>query len=168
MLGRPIEVLSADHQNKTDIGVSIAREWLGPGGVDMILDMGNSSIALAVQGLVRDADRVAIPISAVTSDLTGKACSPNGIQWTQNNWSNGGGADARAAHAGQDDVLPRHGGLQFRPLAGSGRRDAITGNGGKVLGRVRHPLNTSDFSSLPAAGAGSGAEVVVFASPAPT
>jgi branched-chain amino acid transport system substrate-binding protein len=164
VLGRPIEVLSADHQNKSDIGVNIAREWLGPGGVDLILDMGNSSIALALQQLVRDADRVAIPISAVTSDLAGKACSPNSIQWAQNNWSNAVALMRALLTAGKKTFFFVTVDYSFGLSLEADASAAIAAGGGKVLGAVHHPLNTADFSSYLLQAQSSGADVVVFAS----
>lgn len=164
VLGRPIEVLSADHQNKTDVGVSIAREWLGPRGVNLILDMGNSAIALALQGLVRDANRVAIPVSAVTSDLTGKACSPNSIQWAQDNWSNGVALMRALRTAGKQTFFFVTVDYSFGLSLEADARAAILASGGKVLGAVRHPLNTTDFSSYLLQAQASGAQVVVFAS----
>ncbi len=164
VLGRPIEVLSADHQNKTDIGVAIAREWLGPRGVGMILDMGNSAIALALQGLVRDADRVAIPVSAVSSDLTGKACSPNSIQWAQDNWSNGVALIRALRKAGKQTFFFVTVDYSFGLSLESDAAAEVRRSGGKVLGAVRHPLNTTDFSSYLLQAQASGADVVVFAS----
>jgi branched-chain amino acid transport system substrate-binding protein len=164
VLGRPIEIVTADHQNKTDIGVAIAREWLGPGGVGMILDMGNSAIALAVQGLVRDANRVAIPVSAVTSDLAGKACSPNSIQWAQNNWSNAVALMRALRTAGKRTFFFITVDYAFGISLQADAATEIKASGGRVVGSVRHPLNTSDFSSYLLAAQSSGADVVVFAS----
>ncbi len=164
VLGRPIEVLSADHQNKTDIGVGIARQWLGPDGVDLILDMGNSAIALALQGLVRDADRIAIPVSAVTSDLAGKACSPNSIQWAQNNWSNGVALMRALRAAGKTTFFFVTVDYSFGLSLEADASAEIVRSGGKVLGAVHHPLGISDFSSFLLQAQSSGADVVVFAS----
>ena len=164
VLGRPIEVVSADHLNKTDVGVAIAREWLGPKHVNLILDMGNSAIALAVQGLVRDANRVAIPVSAVTSELTGKACSPNSIQWAQDNWSNGVALMRALRKAGKKTFFFVTVDYSFGLSLEADARAAVLRSGGKVLGAVRHPLNTTDFSSYLLQAQASGADVVVFAS----
>jgi branched-chain amino acid transport system substrate-binding protein len=164
VLGRPVEVVTGDHQNKTDIGVAIAREWLGPGGVDMILDMGNSAIALAVQGLVRTANRVAIPVSAVTSDLSGKACSPNSIEWAQDNWSNSVALTRALRAAGHKTFFFVTVDYAFGIELESSATAEINRSGGKVLGSVRHPLDTTDFSSYLLRAQSSGAEVVVFAS----
>jgi branched-chain amino acid transport system substrate-binding protein len=85
--GRPIEVISGDHQNKVDIGATMARRWFDVDGVDVILDVPNSAVALAVSDIARDANKVFIASGGVTSELTGKRCSPNTVQWTFDNWS---------------------------------------------------------------------------------
>ncbi len=164
VLGRPIEVLSADHQNKSDVGVAIAREWLGPQNVGLIVDIGNSSVALALQGLVRDADRVAIPVSAVSSDLTGKACSPNSIHWAQDNWSNSVALVRALRKAGKKTFFFVTVDYSFGLSLESDAAAEVRKSGGKVLGAVRHPLNTTDFSSYLLQAQASGADVVVFAS----
>src|ERR1700751_602807 len=89
VLGKPIELLVADHQNKVDVGLSIARQWYDERGVRAIFDITNSGVALAIQDLAKSRNRLVIFDSASSSDLTGKACSPNGIQWNADNWSNG-------------------------------------------------------------------------------
>ncbi len=89
VLGKPIELLVADHQNKVDIGLQIARVWYDERGVRVIFDITNSGVALAIQDLAKARDRLVIFDSASSSDLTGKACSPNGFQWNADNWSNG-------------------------------------------------------------------------------
>ena len=87
-LGAPVEILSGDHQNKTDIGAAIARQWYDE-GVDMIVDVPNSAVALAVNTIARERNKVLIGSGAGTSDLTGSACSPNTIHWTYDTWSLG-------------------------------------------------------------------------------
>ena len=89
MLGRPIELLVADHQNKVDVGLAVARQWYDERGVRAIFDITNSGVELAVQDLTKARDRIVIFDSAPSSDLTGKACSSNGVQWNADNWSNG-------------------------------------------------------------------------------
>ena len=89
VLGEPIELLVADHQNKVDVGLAVARQWYDARGVRAIFDITNSGVGLAVQDLAKARDRIVIFDSASSSDLTGKACSPNGIQWNADNWSNG-------------------------------------------------------------------------------
>ena len=89
VLGKPIELLLADHQNKVDVGLSIARQWYDERGARVIFDITNSGVALAIQALAKERNRLVIFASASSSDLTGKACSPNGVQWNADNWSNG-------------------------------------------------------------------------------
>src|ERR1700727_2621713 len=89
VLGRPIELLVADHQNKVDVGLAVARQWYDERGVRAIFDITNSGVGLAVQDLAKARDRIVIFDSASSSDLTAKACSPNGVQWNADNWSNG-------------------------------------------------------------------------------
>jgi branched-chain amino acid transport system substrate-binding protein len=89
VLGKPIELLVADHQNKVDVGLAVARQWYDARGVRAIFDITNSGVGLAVQDLAKARDRIVIFDSASSSDLTGKACSPNGVQWNADNWSNG-------------------------------------------------------------------------------
>ena len=163
VLGKPIEVLSADHQNKIDVGMTIARRWYEDDKVDMILDVPNSAIALAVQDLTRQMNRVVIFTSAGSGDLTGKSCSPNGIQWTYDTY-----AYATALANGiMDD-----GGKSWFFLTSdyafghSLEHDAaavVKERGGQVLGSVRHPLNTSDFSSYLLQAQASKAQVIGLA-----
>ncbi len=87
--GRPVELVSADHQNKTDIGASIARRWFDQDGVDLIVDVPNSAVALAVANLAREKNKVFIGSGAGTAELTGKQCSPNTVHWTYDTWSLG-------------------------------------------------------------------------------
>ncbi|MBV9906296.1 MAG: ABC transporter substrate-binding protein, partial [Hyphomicrobiales bacterium] len=89
VLGKPIELLVADHQNKVDVGLAVARQWYDERGVRAIFDITNSGVGLAVQDLAKARNRIVIFDSASSSDLTGKACSTNGVQWNADNWSNG-------------------------------------------------------------------------------
>lgn len=161
--GRTIEVLSADHQNKPDVGSVIARRWLDTDGVEMIADLPNSAVALAVSDLVRDRNKVMIGSGAGTAALTGDKCSPNTVHWTYDTWSLG--------HALARAVMQRGGktwffitadytfGHDLEKQAG----DEVAAGGGKVLGSVRHPLGTPDFASFLVQAQSSGAEVVAFA-----
>jgi len=147
VLGRPIEVLSADHQNKVDIGMAIARRWYEDDKVDMILDVPNSAIALAVQDLTRQMNRVVIYTSPGSTELTGKSCSPNGMQWTYDTY-----AYAKAVANGVMDEGGKSwffitSDYAFGHSLESDASSAIKARSGQVLGSVRHPLNTSDFSS---------------------
>ena len=140
MFGKPIEVVFADHQNKPDIGSAIAREWFSVGQVDMVVNMPNSGVALAVQQIAREAGRVSINSSASTTDLTGKSCSPTGLHWTSDAYAQAHGT-ARALMQRGDDTwffltVDYTGGYTLEDSA----RPVILGQGGKVLGSVRHPL----------------------------
>lgn len=146
--GIKVEVVSADHQNKPDIGSAIVRRWLDAGGVDAILDVPNSGVALAVNEVVRGSRHAFLASSTASSDLTGKACSPNTVQWTFDTWS--------IANTTVKSVTERGGSSWFFLTADYAfghalERDgaaAIAANGAKVIGSVRHPIGTSDFSSF--------------------
>jgi branched-chain amino acid transport system substrate-binding protein len=143
-----IEVVSADHQNKPDVGSALTRRWLDVDGVDAILDVPNSGVALAVNEIVRGSRHAFLASSTASSDLTGKACSPNTVQWTFDTWS--------VANATVRSVTERGGSPWFFLTADYAfgyalERDAtaaIAANGAKVIGSVRHPTGTSDFSSF--------------------
>ncbi len=161
--GRTLEVVSADHQNKPDIGSVIARRWLDTDGVEVIVDLPNSAVALAVNDLVRDRNKVMIGSGAGTAALTGDKCTPNTVHWTYDTWSLG--------HALARAVMQRGGktwffitadyafGHDLEKQAG----EEVAAGGGKVVGSVRHPLGTPDFASFLVQAQSSGAEVVAFA-----
>ena len=121
VLGKPIEIVSADHQNKPDIGSQIASKWFDIDNVDMIVDAPNSSVALAVQGIAKQRSRVFIASAGGTAELTGKSCSPTGIQWTWDTYAAAvSTAKAIVGEGGKIVVLP-HCRLCVRPRDGSGR-----------------------------------------------
>jgi branched-chain amino acid transport system substrate-binding protein len=161
--GRPIEVIAADHQNKPDVGTSIARSWYDNEKVDIIVDVPTSSIALPLQNITREKDKVLIVSGAGTSDLTGKACSPNGIHWTYDTYSQSSVAVRALLRQGQGTWFF----LTVNNALGQAlERDAaglIKDGGGKVLGSVKHPLNTADFSSFILQAQNSGAAVFALA-----
>ena len=163
VLGKPIELLVADHQNKVDIGLSIARQWYDERGVMAIFDITNSGVALAIQDLAKARDRIVIFDSASSSDLTGKACSPNGLQWNADNWSNGVALMRLLIKQKLDSFFFITADYAFGASLEADARAAIANAGGTVVGAVRSPLNTADFSSYLIAAQGSGAKVVVFA-----
>jgi branched-chain amino acid transport system substrate-binding protein len=146
--GIKVEVVSADHQNKPDVGSAIVRRWLDVGGVDAILDVPNSGVALAVNEIVRGSKHAFLASSTASSDLTGKLCSPNTVQWTFDTWS--------LANATVASVVQRGGSSWFFLTADYAfgyalERDgaaAVQANGATVLGSVHHPIGTSDFSSF--------------------
>jgi branched-chain amino acid transport system substrate-binding protein len=143
-----VEVTTADHQNKVDIGTTIARRWLERDGVDMIIDVPNSAIALGVNTLARDLNKVFIASGAGTADLTGKACTPNTVHWTYDTWELG--------HSIAKAVFARGGTTWYFITADytfgkdleTSASDEITKLGGRVLGAARVPLGASDFSSF--------------------
>ena len=163
VLGKPVEVTFADHQNKPDIGSAIAREWFAIGQVDMVIDMPNSSVALAVQQVAREAGRISINSGAATTDLTGKACSPTGMHWTSDAYALAHGT----AHALMQRGLESWFFLTVDYAGGYTMEDAafpvIRADGGKIVGSVRHPLNTADFSSYLLQAQSSRAKVVALA-----
>jgi branched-chain amino acid transport system substrate-binding protein len=162
-LGKPIELVVADHQNKVDVGLQIARQWYDERGVRAIFDITNSGVALAIQDLAKARNRLVIFDSASSSDLTGKACSPNGIQWNADNWSNGVALMRLLIREKLDSFFFITADYAFGASLEADARDAIAKAGGTVVGGVRSPLNTADFSSYLVAAQGSGARVVVFA-----
>jgi branched-chain amino acid transport system substrate-binding protein len=163
VLGKPIELLVADHQNKVDVGLAIARRWYDERGARAIFDITNSGVALAIQDLAKARNRIVIFASASSSDLTGKACSPNGVQWNADNWSNGVALMRLLIKQKLDSFFFITADYAFGVSLEADARDAIAEAGGAVVGAVRSPLNTADFSSYLIAAQGSGAKVVVFA-----
>ena len=146
VLGRRIEVRSADHQMKADVGSAIARRWFDD-GVDLVTDLTNSAVALAVQQLAHERGKVAIFTSPGATDLTGKACSPTGFHWVYDNYSNGHGLAATAVKQGLKTWFFVTVDFAFGRSLEDNLGRAVAQAGGTVLGAVRHPLNTSDFSS---------------------
>jgi branched-chain amino acid transport system substrate-binding protein len=163
VLGKPIELLVADHQNKVDIGLAIARQWYDERGVRAIFDITNSGVGLAVQDLAKARDRIVIFDSASSSDFTGKACSPNGIQWNADNWSNGVALMRLLIKQKLDSFFFITADYAFGASLEADARDAIAKAGGTVVGGVRSPLNTADFSSFLISAQASKAKVIVFA-----
>jgi branched-chain amino acid transport system substrate-binding protein len=162
VLGKKIELLVADHQNKVDIGMAVAREWYDARGVEVIFDITNSGVALALQDLAKARRRLVIFDSASSSDLTGKACSPNGLQWNADNWSNGVSLMRLLIKQKLDTFFFITADYAFGASLEADARDAIAKAGGVTMG-VRAPLNTADFSSYLLSAQASGAKVVVLA-----
>jgi branched-chain amino acid transport system substrate-binding protein len=162
-LGRKIELLVADHQNKVDVGMAIAREWYDEKGVRAIFDITNSGVALALQDLAKARKRLVIFDSASSSDLTGKACSPNGFQWNADNWSNGVSLMRLLIQDKRDSFFFITADYAFGASLEADARAAIAAAGGTTVGAVRAPLNTADFSSYLLSAQASGAKVVVLA-----
>jgi branched-chain amino acid transport system substrate-binding protein len=146
--GLPIEVISADHQNKPDIGSSIAREWYETKGVDVIVDVPTSSVALAVSEVTKGKNKVFLDSGAGTSDLTGKACSPNTIHWAYDTWALSNAAGREIIKNGGDTWFFLTVDYAFGAALERDATKVIEQMGGKVLGDVKHPLNAQDFSSF--------------------
>ncbi|MEK0083209.1 ABC transporter substrate-binding protein [Benzoatithermus flavus] len=161
--GTPIEVVSADHQNKPDIGSNIARQWYDVDGVDMVIDVPNSAVALAVNEVTREKNKVFINSGAATSDLTGPKCSPNTVHWTYDTWALANGTGKAVVKNGGDTWFFITADYAFGHALEKDTTAVIEANGGKVLGSVRHPLSTSDFSSFLLQAQASGAKVIGLA-----
>jgi len=146
--GMPIEIVSADHQNKADVGSNIAREWYDTKNVDVIVDVPTSSVALAVSELTRDKNKVFLVSGAGTSDLTGEKCSPNTIHWAYDTWALANAAGREIVKNGGDTWFFLTVDYAFGAALERDATKAIEASGGKVLGEVKHPLKTPDFSSF--------------------
>ena len=163
VLDRPIEIVSADHQNKPDVATAIARKWYDTEGVDAIMELTTSSVALAVQDLSKEKKKINIVTGAATTALTGKNCSPYGFHWAY---------DTHALAVGTGGALVENGGntwffltvdYAFGHALEADTAKYVTSKGGKVIGSVRHPLNSSDFSSFVLQAQSSGAKVIGLA-----
>jgi branched-chain amino acid transport system substrate-binding protein len=146
--GMKVEIIQADHQNKPDVGSSIARQWYDRDGVDVIVDVPNSGVALAVNQLTREKGKAFLVSGAATADLTGKACSPNTIHWTYDTWMLANGTGNAIVKTGGDSWYFLTADYAFGHALERDTEAVVLKNGGKVLGKVRHPLNTQDFSSF--------------------
>lgn len=163
VLGKPIEIVSADHQNKADIGSSIARRWLDTEKVDVIVDVPNSSVALAVQDIVRQKNRVLLVSGGGTSELTGRSCSPNGIHWTYDTYALSQAIVESLIGKGMNSWFFISADYTFGKTLEEDAAAAIRRLGGTVVGHVRHPLNTPDFASYLLQAQSSEAQVVALA-----
>ncbi|WP_439099800.1 ABC transporter substrate-binding protein [Bradyrhizobium yuanmingense] len=146
--GWTIEVLSGDHQNKPDIGVNIARQWIDSDKVDAIADTPSSGVALAVSNLVKEKNAVLLNSGAATADLTGKACTPNTVSFTYDTYMLANGTGKALTKAGGDSWFFLTADYAFGHALERDTGAVVTATGGKVLGGVKHPLNTADFSSF--------------------
>jgi branched-chain amino acid transport system substrate-binding protein len=159
----PVEVVTADHQNKTDIGIGIARRWFDQENVDVVVDVPNSAIALGVSTLAREKNKVLIGSGAGTAALTGAQCSPNTVHWTYDTWALGHGlAKALVAGGGKRWFFITADYAFGKDLEASAA-DEVKALGGTVLGVARHPLGTSDYSSYLIQAQASGADVIGIA-----
>jgi branched-chain amino acid transport system substrate-binding protein len=146
--GLKVEVVGADHQNKPDVGSNIARQWYDTDKVDVIVDVPTSSVALAVNQVTREKGKAFLVSGAATSDLTGKACSPNTIHWTYDTWNLANGTGSAIVKTGGDTWFFLTADYAFGHALERDTEAVVLKNGGKVLGKVRHPFPGSDFSSF--------------------
>jgi branched-chain amino acid transport system substrate-binding protein len=161
--GKPIIVVSADHQNKPDVGAAIARAWYDTDKVDTIVDVPTSSVALAVQQVTRDKNRVFLMSGPGASDLTGKACSPNGIHWTYDTYALSHVAGKALLARGEDTWFFITADYAFGHALERDAAEVVKTGGGKVLGAVRAPLNNQDFPSFLLQAQGSKAKIIGLA-----
>ncbi|CAL8981095.1 hypothetical protein RHODGE_RHODGE_04239 [Rhodoplanes serenus] len=143
-----VEIVSADHQNKPDIASTIARQWFDVDGVDMITELTTSSVALAVQDIARDKKKINMVVGAATARLTGDACSPTGFHWAFDTRALAVGTGAEVVKDGGDTWFFLTADYAFGHQLEKDTTEIVVQSGGKVLGSVRHPLNTADFSSF--------------------
>ena len=146
--GLKVEIVFADHQNKPDVGTKVAREWFDAEKVDVIVDVCTSSVALPISQIAREKGRALLVSCAGSSDLTGKACSPNTIHWTYDTWALANGTAKAVVKSGGDTWFFITADYAFGHALERDVEAVVLKNGGKVLGRVRAPLNTQDFSSF--------------------
>ena len=146
--GYKVEVVSADHQNKADIGSAIASKWYDAEKVDVIVDMPNSGVALAVNQITKDKGKAFLASGPGTSDLTGKACSPNTVHWAYDTWMLANGTGTAITKAGGDTWFFITADYAFGQALERDTTAAVMKNGGKVIGGVKAPINNQDFSSF--------------------
>jgi branched-chain amino acid transport system substrate-binding protein len=161
--GKPVEVVSADHQNKPDVAVNIARNWYDNEKVDAIFDVPTSSVALPISALTREKNKINMNSGAGSSDLTGVACSPNTVHWTYDTYALSNVAGKAMVKQGEDSWFFITADYAFGMALERDAANVVKEMGGKVLGDVRHPLNSSDFSSFLLQAQASKAKVVALA-----
>ncbi|MDR6430352.1 ABC transporter substrate-binding protein [Brucella pseudogrignonensis] len=163
VLDAPIEIITADHQNKPDVAANIARQWYDTEQVDAIMELTSSSVGLAVQALSKDKKKITINTGAATSELTGKQCSPYGFHWAYDTHALAVGTGGSLVEQGGDTWYFLTADYAFGYSLEDQTSKFVTSKGGKVLGSVRHPLSTTDYSSFLLQAQASGAKVVGLA-----
>jgi branched-chain amino acid transport system substrate-binding protein len=143
-----IEIVFADHQNKPDVGSNVVRQWYDVDKVDMVVDVPTSSVALAVNNITKEKNKVFLVSGAATADLTGKACTPNTIHWTYDTWALANGTGNAIVKTGGDSWFFLTADYAFGHALERDTEAVVTKAGGKVLGKVRHPFPGTDFSSF--------------------
>lgn len=160
---RPVEVVFADHQNKTDIGAAILRRWYDEEDVDVALDFANSAIALSAVSITRDRNKVMIPSGVGTTELTGAQCSPNTIHWTWDSYGNANALVKSVVAQGGKKWFFVTVDYAFGHSLEENVSKLVKAQGGVIIGSVKHPLTTPDFSSYLVTAQASGADVIVLA-----
>ena len=163
VLDMPIEIVSADHQNKADIASNIAREWYDVDGVDAIMELTTSSVALAVQALSAEKDKITITTGAATTELTGAQCAPNSFHWAYDTHALAVGTGGALVEQGGDSWFFLTADYAFGYSLEEQTTEFVESQGGSVVGSVRHPLSTSDYSSFLLQAQSSGAKVIGLA-----
>ena len=163
VLDAPIEIVDADHQNKPDIASNIARQWYDTEQVDSIMELTTSSVALAVQAIAKEKKKIDIVTGAATTDLTGKACSPYGFHWAYDTHALAVGTGGALVKQGGDSWFFLTADYAFGYSLEGQTSDFVKANGGTVVGSVRHPLASQDFSSFLLQAQSSGAKVIGLA-----
>ncbi|MSP46287.1 MAG: ABC transporter substrate-binding protein [Xanthobacteraceae bacterium] len=143
-----VELVSADHQNKADVGSGVVNKWYDTENVDLVIDVPNSGVALAVSQIAATKNKVFIVSGAAASDLTGSKCNANTVHWTYDTWMLANGTGKALVKTGGDTWFFLTADYAFGHALERDTAAAVEANGGKVLGKVRHPLNTNDFSSF--------------------
>jgi branched-chain amino acid transport system substrate-binding protein len=161
--GITAQVISADHQNKPDVASNLARQWYDQDAVDVILDVPTSSAALAVNDITREKNKIFINSGGATSDLTGKACSPNTVHWTYDTWQLSNGTGTAVVQNGGKSWFMIVADYAFGQAMERDATAVVKANGGEVIGSVKHPFPGTDFSSYLLQAQSSGAQVVAFA-----
>jgi branched-chain amino acid transport system substrate-binding protein len=163
VLGKPVEIVFADHQNKSDVGAAIARQWFDIGKVDMAIGFDHSAVALAVEQLAAERNKIAIAGAVGSTAFTGKSCTANEASWIYDSYALTTSLAKATVAEGRDTWFFITVDYAFGHSLEADATAAVQAAGGKVLGSVRHPLNTSDFSSYLLQAKASGAKVIAFA-----
>ena len=161
--GINVEIVSADHQNKPDVGSNVARQWYDTENVDVIADVPTSSVGLAINEITKEKNKIFLASGPASSDLTGKACSPNTVHWTYDTWSLANGTGGAMVKQGGDTWFFVTADYAFGHALERDTSAVVEKAGGKVLGAVRHPFPGQDFSSFLLQAQSSGAKVIGLA-----
>jgi branched-chain amino acid transport system substrate-binding protein len=161
--GRKIEIISGDHQNKPDIATGIVRDWIDNKQIDVVAEGVNSAVALAVQNLTRERNKIFLISGAGSSDITGKQCSPTSVQWTYDTYAAANGTAKAIVKRGGDSWFFLTADYAFGLALERDASKAVTTAGGKVIGSVKHPFSSADFSSFLLQAQASGAKILGLA-----